>query len=156
MSDVAEDGIRTGGNRGARARVRARRCAVQALYQWQMAGQDPRDILKEFVADRELINVDMDYFQRLTRGIPASVDVLEADLRGVVDRKLEELDPIERAILLIGAFEMRYCVEVPWRVVINEAIELEKMFGAEQGHRYVNTAVDRLARAIRPTEVGSR
>ncbi len=156
MSDVAEDGVRTGGNRGARARVRARRCAVQALYQWQMAGQDPRDILKEFVADRELINVDMDYFQRLTRGIPASVDVLEADLRSVVDRKLEELDPIERAILLIGAFEMRYCVEVPWRVVINEAIELEKMFGAEQGHRYVNTAVDRLARAIRPTEVGSR
>ena len=74
----------------------------------------------------------------------------------MVDRKLEELDPIERAILLIGAFEMRYCVEVPWRVVINEAIELEKMFGAEQGHRYVNTAVDRLARAIRPTEVGSR
>jgi N utilization substance protein B len=156
VSDVAEDGVRTGGNRGARARVRARRCAVQALYQWQMAGQDPRDILKEFVADRELINVDMDYFQRLTRGIPASVDVLEADLRSVVDRKLEELDPIERAILLIGAFEMRYCVEVPWRVVINEAIELEKMFGAEQGHRYVNTAVDRLARAIRPTEVGSR
>ena len=127
---------------------------MQAIYQWQMAGQDPRDILNEFVAERELVNVDMDYFQRLIRGVPAHIDTLQADLRGVIDRNLEELDPVERAILLIGAYEMRYCAEVPWRVVINEAIELEKMFGAEQGHRYVNTAVDHLARVIRPKEVG--
>lgn len=151
---MVEDKVKTGGNSGARARVRARRCAVQAIYQWQMAGQDPRDILNEFVAERELVNVDMDYFQRLIRGVPAHIDTLQADLRGVIDRNLEELDPVERAILLIGAYEMRYCAEVPWRVVINEAIELEKMFGAEQGHRYVNTAVDHLARVIRPKEVG--
>ena len=151
---MVEDKVKAGGNSGARARVRARRCAVQAIYQWQMAGQDPRDILNEFVAERELVNVDMDYFQRLIRGVPAHIDTLQADLRGVIDRNLEELDPVERAILLIGAYEMRYCAEVPWRVVINEAIELEKMFGAEQGHRYVNTAVDRLARVIRPKEVG--
>jgi N utilization substance protein B len=141
-----------GGSRSARARVRARRCAVQALYQWQLAGQEPNDILKEFVAEREVINADMALFETLTRGIPRHIEELEADLRSVIDRPVQELDPVERAILLIGAYELRHCIETPWRVVINEAIELEKMFGAEQGHRYVNTALDRLARALRPVE----
>lgn len=143
------------GRKGNRARVCARRCAVQALYQWQLAGQDPADILNEFVAEREVLNADLDYFQTLTRDIPRHAAQLEADLQAVLDRRMHELDPVERAILLIGAYEMRYCVEVPWRVVINEAIELEKMFGAEQGHRYINTALDRLAREVRPAEAGT-
>lgn len=147
----------TGKARGGsnRARVRARRCAVQALYQWQLAGQDPADILDEFVAEREVVNADMDYFRELTREIPRHAAQLEADLQAVLDRRMHELDPVERAILLIGAYEMRYSVEVPWRVVINEAIELEKMFGAEQGHRYINTALDKLAREVRPAEAGT-
>jgi N utilization substance protein B len=128
---------------------------VQALYQWQLAGQEPNDILKEFVAEREVINADMALFETLTRGIPRHIEELEADLRSVIDRPVQELDPVERAILLIGAYELRHCVETPWRVVINEAIELEKMFGAEQGHRYVNTALDRLARALRPVETAA-
>jgi len=135
--------------------VCARRCAVQALYQWQLAGQDPGDILKEFVAEREVVNADLDYFQTLTREIPRHAAQLEVDLQAVLDRRMHELDPVERAILLIGAYEMRYSVEVPWRVVINEAIELEKMFGAEQGHRYINTALDKLAREVRPAEAGA-
>lgn len=139
----------------AHARVRARRCAVQALYQWQLAGQDPNDILKEFVAEREVVNADMGLFETLTRGIPRHIEELEADLMSVIDRPVRELDPVERAILLIGAYELRHCIETPWRVVINEAIELEKMFGAEQGHRYVNTALDRLARALRPVETAA-
>lgn len=133
-------------------RVRARRCAVQALYQWQVAGQDPNDILKEFVAEREVVNADMHHFEILTRGVPRHIAELEQDLQGVIDRPVRELDPVERAILLIGAYELRHCTETPWRVVINEAIELEKMFGAEQGHRYINTALDRLARIMRPAE----
>lgn len=128
---------------------------MQALYQWQLAGQEPNDILKEFVAEREVINADMALFETLTRGIPRHIEELEADLRSVIDRPVQELDPVERAILLIGAYELRHCVETPWRVVINEAIELEKMFGAEQGHRYVNTALDRLARALRPVETAA-
>jgi N utilization substance protein B len=128
---------------------------VQALYQWQLAGQEPNDILKEFVAEREVINADMALFETLTRGIPRHIEELEADLRSVIDRPVQELDPVERAILLIGAYELRHCVETPWRVVINEAIELEKMFGAEQGHRYVNTALDRLARVLRPVETAA-
>lgn len=144
-----------GGGKAAHARVRARRCAVQALYQWQLAGQDPNDILKEFVAEREVVNADMELFERLTRGIPRHIEELEADLSNVIDRPVRELDPVERAILLIGAYELRHCIETPWRVVINEAIELEKMFGAEQGHRYVNTALDRLARALRPVETAA-
>lgn len=144
---------RKGGGRAAQARVRARRCAVQALYQWQLAGQDPNDILKEFVAEREVVNADMAYFEELTRGVPRQLGVLQEALQAVIDRPIGELDPVERAILLIGAYELKFCLQTPWRVVINEAIELEKMFGAEQGHRYVNSAIDRLARRLRSTEI---
>lgn len=141
-----------GNSRAAQARVRARRCAVQALYQWQLAGQDPNDILKEFIAEREVLNADMDYFEQLTRGVPRHLEQLKAAVGKVIDRSIDELDPVERAILLIGAYELEHCPQTPWRVIINEAVELEKMFGAEQGHRYVNTAIDRLARQLRPAE----
>ena len=151
MSTVEE---KKDGSEGSLARIRARRCAVQALYQWQLAGQDPSEILKEFVAEREVLNADMAYFGTLTRNIPTQLAVLEGDLQNVLDRRMQELDPVERSILLIGAYELRYCLDVPWRVVINEAIELEKMFGAEQGHRYVNTVLDKLARVLRPSEAG--
>lgn len=143
------------GGRATHARVRARRCALQALYQWQLAGQEPNDILKEFVAEREIVNTDLEHFEALTRGIPRRLVELENDLQGVIDRPVRELDPIERAILLIGAYELRHCVETPWRVVINEAIELEKMFGAEKGYRYINTALDRLARIVRRAETAA-
>ncbi len=135
-----------------RGRARARRCAVQALYQWQLAGQDPADILEEFIAEREMVHADLDYFRLLAREIPRHAAELERDLLPVLNRPWRELDPVERAILLIGAYEFHYCPEVPWRVVINEAVELEKMFGAEQGHRYINTTLDKLARRLRPEE----
>jgi N utilization substance protein B len=136
-----------------RGRVRARRCAVQALYQWQLAGHDPRDIIKEFVAERELVNVDMDYFSILTREIPAHAHELQSDLQGALDRPFQELDPVERGILLIGAYELRYSPEIPWRVVINEAIELTKMFGAEQAYKYVNGVLDKVVGTSRSAEM---
>ena len=141
-----------GGNHG---RVRARRCAVQALYQWQMAGQEPCDIVKEFVSDRELVSVDMEYFTGLVSEVPRHFDTLKADLAPFLDREWPQLDPVERSVLLIGAYEMRYCLEIPYRVVINEGVELCKMFGTVEGHRYINGVLDRLAHTTRGTEVNA-
>ena len=133
-------------------RVRARRCAVQALYQWQMAGQEPGDILREFIAERELTKVDLDYFSTLTRDIPRQFAELKADLVPLLDRDWDKLGPVERSVLLIGGYELRHCPHIPWRVVVNEGIELCKMFGAEEAHKYVNGVLDRLARRLRPRE----
>ena len=131
-------------------RVRARRCAVQALYQWQMAGQEPGDIVAEFVSDRELVSVDMDYFTVLVREVPGRHDELVEDLKTVIDREWSKLDPVERSVLLIGAYELRNCPDIPYRVVINESVELCKMFGTVEGHRYVNGVLDKFASKYRP------
>lgn len=136
-----------------RGRVRARRCAVQALYQWQLAGQDPKDILLEFVADRELIKVDLDYFKQLTTEIPVNIDELKKHISSVIDRDIDELDPVEFSVLMIGAYELSSCLEVPWRVVVNEAVELSKMFGATDGHKFINGSLDKLAKKLRSSEI---
>ena len=128
---------------------------MQALYQWQMAGQEPRDIVQEFVADRELVSVDMDYFTGLVREVPRHFEILKADLSPFLDREWLQLDPVERSVLLIGAYEMRYCLEIPYRVVINEGVELCKMFGTVEGHRYINGVLDRLAHTTRGSEVNA-
>lgn len=138
-----------------RERARARRAAVQALYQWQLGGQAPRDILAEFIAERELVNVDRGYFAELTREVAERAAELDDDLTSVVDRPLAQLDPVERAVLWIGAYELRHCPDVPWRVVVNEGIELAKMFGGEQGYKLINAALDRLARRVRSTETAA-
>lgn len=140
---------------GNRGRIRARRCAVQALYQWQMAGHEPHDIVKEFVADRELVSVDMDYFNILVREVPKHFEPLKADLEACLDRAWLRLDPVERSVLLIGAYEMRHCPEMPYRVVINEGVELCKMFGTVEGHRYINGVLDRLAQTQRGPEIAA-
>ena len=140
---------------GHRARIKARRCAVQALYQWQIAGHEPRDILSEFVSERELLHVDMDYFTTLVSEVPVQFDTLKADLETCLDREWRKLDPVERSVLLIGAFEMRNCPEMPYRVVINEGVELCKMFGTVEGYRYVNGVLDKLAQGQRSPEVAA-
>lgn len=126
-------------------RVRARRCAVQALYQWLLADQTPREIIKEFIADRELINVDMDYFRLLTESIPAQYSELQAIISPYLDRAWEQIDPVEKCVLLVGAFELTGRSEIPWKVVINEAVSLCKMFGSEDAHKYVNGVLDNIA-----------
>ncbi len=138
-----------------RARILARRCALQALYQWQMAGHDPKDILSEFVAERELLGVDMAYFRELTQEIPEQIQILQSQLRTVIDRQLEQLGTVERAALYIGAYELSFRPEVPWRVVVNEAVELTKMFGAQGAYKYINGALDNLARELRPDEIAN-
>lgn len=139
---------------GNRGRIRARRCAVQALYQWQLGGQQPDDIISEFVADRELVSVDLPYFKNLVTVVPQHFDELKSDLDTCLDREWLKLDPVERSVLLLGAYEMRFCPEMPYRVVISEGVELCKMFGTAEGHRYVNGVLDKLARNLRTTEIG--
>ena len=141
---------------GHYGRVRARRCAVQALYQWQLAGQDPNEILREFVAERELFKVDMEYFSTLTREIPCHLETLQADLTPALDREWHKLGPVERGVLLVGANELRFCPHIPWRVVVNEAVELCKMFGADEAHKYINGVLDKTARSVRAQEIGAR
>lgn len=136
-----------------RGRVKARRTAVQALYQWQLSGQDPRAILREFVAEREMLHVDQGYFSEIICEVPARVAELDEALVGVIDRPVKELGPVEHAVLLIGVYELKYRPEVPWRVVINEAVELTKMFGAEQAHKYVNGVLDKIAHRLRAAEI---
>ena len=135
-----------------RARIGARRCAVQGLYQWQLAGAAPQDIVREFAAEREVARADLEYFRTLICDIAKHFDALVASLQPCLDRAWSAVGPVERAILLIGAYELVHCPEVPRRVVINEAIELAKMFGPEQGHRYINAVLDAFSKTARPAE----
>ncbi len=134
-------------------RHKARRSAVQALYQWQMTQQAPGEIESHFIEDDSLKDMDVEYFHHLVREIPAHLPQLDNHLAPHVDRGIAEIDPVERAILRLGAFELEFHPEIPYRVVLNEAVELAKTFGAEHGHKYVNAVLDRVALTLRAPEV---
>jgi N utilization substance protein B len=140
----------------SRQRSRSRSLAIQALYQWQMAGQDVAAIINHFMLEQDAKKFDSDYFSELVHGVPARLNELDAALAPCIDRALESVDPVERAILRLGAYELIEHPEIPYRVVINEAVELAKTFGAEQGHRYVNGVLDKAARTLRPLETAAR
>jgi len=140
----------------SRQRSRSRSLAIQALYQWQMAGQDVGSIVSHFMLEQDGKKFDTEYFQELVHGVPSRLDELDAALADCVDRALDSVDPVERAILRLGAYELIQHPEIPYRVVINEAVELAKTFGAEKGHRYVNGVLDKAARALRPLEAARR
>jgi transcription antitermination protein NusB len=137
----------------SQARSKARRCALQAIYQWQVAGQSIDEVEAQFLAEQDLSQTDVTYFSELVRCIPAHVAELDAHLTPFLDRPVAELDPVELAILRIGACELAYHPEVPFRVIINEAVELAKVFGAEQSHRYINGVMDKVARHLRRAEL---
>ncbi|MEJ2452729.1 MAG: transcription antitermination factor NusB [Candidatus Thiodiazotropha sp.] len=137
-------------------RSQARRHAVQAIYQWQMAGQDVRDIANQFLEEQDLGGFEVPYFQELLQGVPQHLSELDALLKPALDRAIESVDPVERAVLRLGAFELRFKPEVPYRVVINEAVELAKVFGAEQGHKYVNGVLDQVAKKVRAVEIKAK
>ena len=140
----------------SRQRSRSRSLAILALYQWQMAGQDVGAIIDHFMVEQDARKFDTEYFAELVRGVPARLTELDAALAPCVDRALESVDPVERAILRLGAYELIEHPEIPYRVVINEAVELAKTFGAEKGHRYVNGVLDKAARDLRPIEASAR
>jgi len=126
---------------------------MQALYQWHMAGASLADIEAEFRSDYDFSHVDLEYFQALLHGVPGCVDELEEILEPMLDRKLDELDPIERTLLRMGIFELKERIDVPYKVVINEAVALTKKFGATDGHKYINGVLDKAARQLRKVEI---
>lgn len=139
-----------------RARAAARRNAVQALYQWEMNQQPVQRVIDEFRAERaELQKADKEYFGELVGGVATHRDELAQRLAPHLSRPLEQLDPVERAVLLLAMYELSFRLEIPWRVVVNEAIELAKLFGAEQSHRFINGVMDAAARVIRTAEIGA-
>ncbi len=137
----------------AAERRKARHYGMQALYQWYMAGASLTDIEAEFRADYDFSQVDLTYFQALLHEIPGCVDELEEILEPLLDRGLDELDPIERTLLRMGTFELAKRPDVPYKVVINEAVALAKKFGATDGHKYINGVLDKVARQLRKPEV---
>lgn len=136
-----------------RARSRARRCALQALYQWQMTADSPADLIRQFHEGDELKKADAGYFELLVIGCLRESDALLGSIGAILDRPIEQLDPIERAALTIGLFELKLQPEVPFRVAISEAVELAKAFGGSDGHKYVNAVLDRAARVLRAAEI---
>lgn len=134
----------------------ARRLTVQALYQWLVNETPPETLLRQFREDPEgLGRADGDYFNELLRGAVADAGNLDGQLAPLLDRPLDQLDPVEHAVLLLGAYELGHHVEVPWKVVVNEAVNLAKLFGAEDGFKFVNGVLDKLAHAVRSVETGA-
>lgn len=134
------------------ARSRARRRAVQALYAWELGGNPMRKVIEDFRHEQDMQIADLEYFQDLLRGVESHRLELDAGLAPFLDRDMERVDPIERAVLRLSAFELKYRPDVPYRVVLNEAVEVTKRFGSEQGHTYVNGVLDKLAGALREVE----
>jgi N utilization substance protein B len=134
------------------ARARARRYAMQALYQWDMSGTATHDIRGQFLETEDFSRTDRDYFIELFNNVTKHIESIDEHLAQFIDIPLPRLDPVERAILRIGLYELHHRLDIPYRVVINEAVQLAKKFGAEQGHAFVNGVLDRAARTLRSTE----
>jgi N utilization substance protein B len=134
-------------------RKRARRRALQALYQWQLTGHGAGEILAQFRAAQDLSGVDEAHFERLLRGVVADQQALDDALEPFLDRPVAQLDLMERAILRLGAFELLNCLETPYRVVLDECVDLAHRFGSTDGHSYVNAVLDKAARQWRSAEL---
>lgn len=134
------------------ARSRARKRALQAVYAWQLSGARVNDVIAQFAHEQAHEVADLEYFEDLVRGVDTNHDALDEALAPFLDRDIEQVDPVERAALRIATYELRMRPDVPYRVVINEAIESVKRFGAEHGHTYVNGVLDRAAAQWRAVE----
>ncbi|MBO3275256.1 transcription antitermination factor NusB [Pseudomonas schmalbachii] len=134
-------------------RRKARSLAVQALYSWQMAGQPLNEIEAQFRTDNDFSEVDGAYFHEILHGVPRLKSELDQEFTPCLDRPLEEIDPVELAILRLSTYELRNRADVPYKVVINEGIELAKIFGATDGHKFVNGVLDKLAPRLRAAEL---
>ena len=136
----------------AAQRRKARHYGLQALYQWTLSGASPSDIEAEFRVDNDFQHTDGEYFNALLCGVIADVEALELVFEPALDRGLDDLDPIERNLLRLGTFELRDRIDVPYKVVINEAVALAKKFGATDSHRYINGVLDKISRELRTVE----
>jgi len=140
---------------GRGGRRRARELVLQGLYQWLIAGEAPRVIRAQLAESPGFAKCDEAFFAALWDGVSAEFDALIASLAPFLDRAPGQLSPIEKAVLAIGAWELERCAETPYRVAINEAVELAKAYGGTDGHKYVNGVLDKLALATRTAEIGA-
>ncbi|MES2673460.1 MAG: transcription antitermination factor NusB [Pseudomonadota bacterium] len=146
------------GQKGLTAATRrmARHYAMQALYQWQMAGASLNAIEAEFRVDNDMTNVDVEYFQDILHGVPQHLsDIEESFAPFLVERALHELDPVTQALLRMSAYELKFRIDVPYKVVINESVALAKKFGAEDSHKFINGVLDKTAAVVRTAEVNA-
>ncbi len=130
-------------------RHNARKAAVQALYQWDITQQRTDEIEAQFEQIHDLQNVDRKYLREIMREVPEATGELEALIEPFLDREFKALDPVERAILRLGAYELKYKADVPTKVVINEMIELGKVFGADHSYKFINGVMDKMAGSLR-------
>ncbi|MCX7092087.1 MAG: transcription antitermination factor NusB [Methylobacter sp.] len=140
----------------SQARTNARKAAVQALYQWQMAGHDLSEIERQFLEEERLKDAQKSYFTELFYGVPKNLAAIDQALSEFVDRPVDTIDPVERAILRIGVYELLHRPDMPYRVVLNESINLAKDFGADGSHKYVNGILDKIAQQKRAVEIKSK
>jgi len=131
----------------------ARRRAMQAIYQWQMTGNDLQEIENQFMTEQDMSKVDKEYFQELLHKVPQSIDELDAIAEQHMESLVEETDPIERAIIRLSVYELKTRLDVPYKVVINEAVILAKAFGGDNSHTFVNGIVDKAAHQLRKAEI---
>jgi N utilization substance protein B len=136
-------------------RRKARRVILQALYQWLITSDPPAGIAQQYQEDTPG-KIDWEYFTEVFLEIPKCVNTLDEHLNPLLDRKPEALDPIEKSLLYLGCYELAFRIDVPYRVVINECVELAKVFGATDGHKYINGVLDKLAKQLRAAEVNAR
>lgn len=136
-----------------RSKRRARKLVLQALYQWHMSGLDLTEIEAQFRAVTNMERVDIDYFCGLLYGVPREVESVEAAFLPYLDRAIHELNPIELTVLRLSTYELMHCPEIPYRVVLDEAVTLTKEFGSQDGHRYVNGVLHNLAKQSRAAEI---
>ncbi|AVI96540.1 TPA: transcription antitermination factor NusB [Haemophilus influenzae] len=127
------------------ARRRARECTVQALYSWAVSGNTAEQVELAFVLDQDMDGVDKPYFRKLFRQTIENIETVDFSISPYIDRTFDELDPIETAILRLAVYELRFELDVPYKVVINEAIEVAKVFGADESHKYINGVLDKIA-----------
>jgi N utilization substance protein B len=138
------------------ARRRSRELATQGLYQWLLSSAPGSEIEEQLRGAQGFDKADQEHLEAILYGVIKEADTINAELQPCLDRPLDQLSPVERAVLMVAAFEFKHHLDIPYRVVINEAIELTKTFGGSDGHKYVNGVLDKLAVQLRPTEVQAR
>lgn len=140
----------------SQGKTNARKCAVQALYQWQMSGDSLTRIETYFLEEQHLKGAQKSYFAELFHGVPKELAQIDAALAEFVDRPVDKIDPVERAILRIGAYELMNRLETPYKVIINEGVNLAKDFGAEGSHKYINGILDKVSQKHRAVEIAAK
>ena len=138
------------------SRTRARRLALQGLYEWQMSDNSPAEIIARLKDTKEAQGMDTDYFQELMLQVPAQVETLDKHLQVYMERDLADIDWVERAALRLGAYELTVRLDIPYRVAINESVELAKRYGADQSHKFINGILDKLAAEVRAIEIAAK